>query len=87
MILQLNPSIPVLTPKGLGEAIGWIDDSKEDHLKWIVFLNENGQCWTFENPQIRACPNWTIGRMVGKADADVVKEIQDRSPAWQDTKV
>ena len=60
--LQLNPTIPVETPKGRGEAVGWIDYGPEHHLMWIVFLDAGGQCWTFENPQIRGCANPTMGR-------------------------
>jgi len=62
LILQLNPSIPVITPKGKGEAIGWIDYSAEYHLLWIVFLDESGESWIFKNGEIRACENPTLGR-------------------------
>lgn len=62
MIIQLNPSIPVKTPRGPGEAIGWIDYSKEDDLMWIVFLDANGECWIFPNKEIRAFENYSIGR-------------------------
>lgn len=62
MILQLNPSIPVNTPKGPGEAILIIDYSKEDDILWTVFLDETGQCWTFNNKDIRAIKNVSIGR-------------------------
>jgi hypothetical protein len=31
-MFQLNPSIPVVTPDGKGEAMGWIDYGKEDNL-------------------------------------------------------
>lgn len=62
MILQLNPPLPVNTPKGDGEAHFLIDYSKEDHLFWVVFLDETGQIWTFPNPEVRAIKNVTIGR-------------------------
>jgi len=62
MILQLNPSIPVNTPKGVGEAILIIDYGKEDDILWTVFLDETGQCWTFNNKEIRAIKNVSIGR-------------------------
>lgn len=62
MIIQLNPSIPVNTPKGNGEAIMVIDYSKEDDLLFVVFLDETGECWTFGNKDIRAIKNVSIGR-------------------------
>ena len=56
-ILQLNPSIPVMTPDGRGEAIGWMDYGKNDELFWIVLLRATGECWAYANAVIRACPN------------------------------
>lgn len=74
-ILQLSPSLPVVTPDGKGEAIGWIDYGKEDHLLWIVFLAAQGECWIYPNPQIRACPNITLGRMPDISSAAVRNSI------------
>jgi hypothetical protein len=62
MILQLNPPLPVLTPKGAGVAHFLIDYSAEFNLMWTVFLDDTGECWTFDNQQIRACKNATLGR-------------------------
>lgn len=62
-ILQLNPSIPVFViNRGQGEAIGWIDYGKEDHLFWIVALNDSGEVWTVPNPEVRLLNNPSIGR-------------------------
>jgi hypothetical protein len=62
MILQLNPPIPIATPKGKGLAHFLIDDGIEHHLKWVCFLDSNGECWTYTNPEIRAQKNITHGR-------------------------
>ena len=62
VILQLNPPIPVETPKGKGQATLLIDYSIEHHLYWVVFLDESRECWTFSNPEIRSQPNYTAGR-------------------------
>ncbi len=62
MIVQLNPPIPVLTPKGSGVAHILIDYGAEFNLMWTVFLDDSGECWTFDNGQIRACKNVTLGR-------------------------
>jgi len=62
MIIQLNPPIPLNTPKGSAQAMFLIDYSPEHNLIWVCFLDSNGECWSFENPEIRACKNITLGR-------------------------
>ena len=59
---QLNPSIPVMTPLGKAEAIGILDYGIEHHIYWVVFLDEGGDCWTFENPKIKGVVNESCGR-------------------------
>jgi len=62
-IVQLDPSIPVhVMNKGEGEAVGWIDYGKEDHLIWIVAMANSGEVWCVPNPEIRFMPNFSIGR-------------------------
>lgn len=61
MILQLNPPLPLVTPKGNGLAHFLIDYGIEANLIWVCFL-DNGECWSFENPQVRAAKNVTAGR-------------------------
>lgn len=62
MILQLNPALPMETPKGKGWAHFLIDYSQEHDLLWVVFLDGNGECWTFPNPQVKITTNFSIGR-------------------------
>jgi len=62
VITQLNPPIPIETPKGKGLAQLVIDYGPEHHLLWVVFQNETGECWTWPNPQVRAETNPTFGR-------------------------
>jgi hypothetical protein len=62
MILQLNPSIPVETPRGKAQATALIDYSPEHDLYWVVFIDETGECWTYSNQEIRAQKNRTLGR-------------------------
>ncbi len=62
MMMQLNPCIPVETPRGKGQASVLIDYSPEHDLYWVVFLDEGGECWTFSNRDIRAQTNITLGR-------------------------
>lgn len=61
-MLQLNPSIPVETPKGKGQAVILIDYSTEHDLYWVVFLDESRECWTFNNHDVRIQENYTLGR-------------------------
>lgn len=62
-ILQLNPTIPMQTPKGNGIAWLVIDEGIEHHLLWVVAITETGEVWTFKNPEVRAEKNITIGRV------------------------
>jgi hypothetical protein len=59
MILQLDPTIPVDTPKGKGQAAFLIDYGPEQDLFWVTFLDANRECWTFKNRDIRAQINLT----------------------------
>lgn len=60
-MMQLNPPLPVVTPDGKGLAHIVFDYGPEHDLLWTVFL-ENGECWTYRNPDIRADTNITMGR-------------------------
>ena len=62
MILQLNPTLPVETPDGRGYAHFLIDQGDERHLQWICFIDADGACRTYENPEIRLQGNQTMGR-------------------------
>jgi hypothetical protein len=62
-VIQLNPPIPLDTPFGSGLATFLIDQGIEHDLIWVVFLDENGECWSFRNREIRAQKNITMGRM------------------------
>lgn len=62
-IIQLDPLIPLETPKGRGMAHFLIDPGLEHHLYWVVFIDATNECWTFDNTQIRIQSNITMGRM------------------------
>ena len=61
-MIQLNPQIPVITPKGNGWVFFLIDRSQEHNLEWVVFLDDGGFCWTFNNSDIRIQKNLTFKR-------------------------
>jgi hypothetical protein len=62
MILQLNPQIPLITPKGKGWAHLVIDYSQEHDLIWVVFLDDTKECWSFGNRDIKIVENITLNR-------------------------
>jgi len=66
MILQLNPSIPMSCPKGNGRAIAVIDYSEEDHLIWVIALDDTGEIWSYQNPFVRMQQNITMNRILKK---------------------
>lgn len=63
MMIQLNPPIPLSTPKG--DGIAWLvsDYGAEYNLLWTVAIDETGEIWTFENTEVRAIKNITMGRL------------------------
>ena len=63
MILQINPPLPVETPKGSGWAHFLIDYGPESDLYWVCFIDETGECWTWGNKHIRAQKNITLDRL------------------------
>jgi hypothetical protein len=66
-ILQLNPPIPLNTPKGPGLAWLVIDYGAEHNLMWTVAIDETGEIWTFANPEVRAQKNITLGRKINNS--------------------
>ena len=64
MALQLDPPIPLSTPKGDGLAWFMMFPSVEHHILWTVAIDATGEIWTFENPEVRATKNITMGRIV-----------------------
>jgi hypothetical protein len=64
MILQLSPSIPLITPKGQAVAHFLIDEGLESDLYWVCAQQDTGECWTWSNRDIRFCTNITVGRTV-----------------------
>lgn len=64
MIIQLTPTIPMLTPKGDGYALFLIDYTQEHNLMWVVAIDSTGEIWTFQNPEVRMHKNITMGRLI-----------------------
>lgn len=62
MLTQLNPPLPLITPKGKAWAHIVIDYGQEHDLLWVCFQDETGECWTWNNRDIRIQENITMGR-------------------------
>lgn len=63
-MLQLNPPLPLDTPKGPALAHVLIDYGPEHHLLWVCFNDADGECWTWPNSQVRAQKNVSLGRFI-----------------------
>lgn len=59
---RIDPPLPVKTPKGNAYAHFLLDYGLENNLLWVCFQDETGECWTWQNSDIRAQKNITIGR-------------------------
>jgi hypothetical protein len=70
-LIRIDPPIPLLTPKGKALAHFLIDYGFEHDLYWVCFQEETGECWTWNNKDIRAQNNITAGRI------NIPKEIRD----------
>jgi hypothetical protein len=64
MLTQLNPPLPLLTPKGKAWAHLVIDYGPEADLMWICFQDQDGACWTWCNRDVRIQANATLGRVI-----------------------
>jgi hypothetical protein len=62
MMIQLNPQVPLITPKGCAQGIILIDYSEEHDLKWVCIQDDTGEIWTWSNDKVRGFKNVTMGR-------------------------
>jgi hypothetical protein len=63
VIIQLDPTIPMDTPKGPAKAHFLIDYGQEHHLLWITFIDATGECWTWPNPKIKLQANVSMDQV------------------------
>jgi hypothetical protein len=66
MLTQLNPPLPLLTPKGKAWAHLVIDYGPEADLMWVCFQDDDGACWTWCNRDVRIQTNATLGRITSQ---------------------
>jgi hypothetical protein len=75
---QLHPTIPMVTPKGKGYAIGVVDYSTEHDLCWVV-AQDSGEIWMFRTPEVRMQSNITMGRHPKPQHlADKIAELRNK---------
>jgi hypothetical protein len=79
VLVQLNPPLPLETPKGSGWAHFVIDYGPESTLLWVVFMDADGACWTVPNFEVRMSYNWTIGRRKPD-DAERMPPVKAQQP-------
>lgn len=61
VIHQLNPTIWMNTPKGVGLCHFLIDYGEEHDLMWVVADDATGQIWMWPNPDVRLIKNLSLG--------------------------
>lgn len=61
MLTQLQTPLPLQTPKGKAWAVAIIDYGPHWDLLWVTFVHATGECWTFDNKDIRQEENFTFG--------------------------
>lgn len=62
MHMQLDPMLPMTTPKGPGYAFILIDYSQEHDVVWGVADDATGEIWFWRNQCVRFRDNITMGR-------------------------
>lgn len=70
--VQLNPTIPLRTSRGGGEAIAVIDYSSEHDLMWVIIDDATGEVWTTPNADVRGFKNYSVGRTLEGAKPDLL---------------
>jgi hypothetical protein len=78
MIVQLNPTIPVFTPRGPGHCVAWIDYSQDHNTLWKVMLDDGGEVWDFPQSDIRGVENFSLGRGRAVFPSPEREKIYDR---------
>lgn len=66
MMLQLDPPLWLITPRGKALCHIVIDYGPEMDLVWVCFQQDTGECWSYPNKEIRIDNNITLGRDIKK---------------------
>lgn len=77
MMLQLEPTIPLETPRGKATAIVLIEKGDEGDLQWVC-VHAGGEIWTWRNRDVRVEANVTLGRNCAADRPDSEPRAHDR---------
>lgn len=66
MIHEFTNRIEVVTPKGDGIILYFIDYGHETDTIYTIIINETGELWQFTHKDIRTKSNITYGRSLAK---------------------
>ena len=78
-MLQLNPPIPIDTPKGPAYAHLVIDYGQEHYVLFVCFVNQTGECWIFPNRDVKVQKNLTMGIRMQPLPATTCECAEDAS--------
>lgn len=81
MILQLDPPIIMLTPKGKAVCHFLLDYGYETDLFWVCFQHDTNECWTWNNKEIRIDNNSTAGRMTNGSPINAERKTPQNGPS------
>ena len=74
MILQLNPSILVNTPLGVGQALFLIDYGMHQNTCWVIAIQDSGIIKHFDCNDVILSTNYTYGMNLRKNTFEKEKE-------------
>jgi hypothetical protein len=80
MFTELSEYKPVDTPRGKAYAWAIIDYGPESHLLFVCWMKDTGECWTFQNPEIRLEKNETLGIATSRAELRF-QHVGDQHPS------
>lgn len=67
-IHEVQQSIWLDTPLGVALVKFVVDRGPDSDLEWVTILQETGECMTFDNSEVKASKNYTLGRRTGWAN-------------------
>lgn len=72
MIVQLDPQIPMYTPRGFGYALFLNYPSVELGCWWCVAISDTQELWWTPNEEVRVERNWSLWRRGGVGGNEIL---------------
>lgn len=81
MIKRIDPPLWLRTPRGDALAYFLIDYGIDHDLQWVCFQHDTGECWTYDNSEIRLIENQTMRRSYVNipSPSDVAQRFANKS--------